>query len=281
MELHYRLFAVGFFRQLACITHRGARIRNMDYPSLCALIRHPRLGNIVFGTGYSPYLFTATRAWPYSLYPSIVPVHDAHEQSLATQLQQQGIYPDDIQHIILAHFHADHIAGLNDFPKARIHCSQKSYQSVQHTHGFQALRKGFIPGLLPNDFAKRVCFIEKAASCALSKTLRPFHHGYDLFDDGSVIAIALPGHTSGQMGIVFYDERKRPVFLVANAAWSCKAIRTCTPPSRMSYFSHHEQNSYYQTLEKLHHLHRKNHSITIIPSHCQEVWQRIAQHMHV
>ena len=41
-------------------------------------------------------------------------------QELKNQLQSFGIKTNDINHIIISHFHADHIGGLQDFPNAKI-----------------------------------------------------------------------------------------------------------------------------------------------------------------
>lgn len=56
--------------------------------------------------------------------------------------------------------------------------------------------------------------------------ISPFEQGYDLFSDGSVFAIALPGHAKGQYGVVFQDQNNETVFLCADACWSMGYYKT-------------------------------------------------------
>ena len=55
---------------------------------------------------------------PYSLYRRITPLFLRPELAVARQLGAFGLKPPDIRLIFVSHFHADHIAGLRDFPDA-------------------------------------------------------------------------------------------------------------------------------------------------------------------
>ena len=48
------------------ILMRGGRWKSVSIPALIALIEHPRLGPILFDTGYSPRFFRDTRRWPFA-----------------------------------------------------------------------------------------------------------------------------------------------------------------------------------------------------------------------
>jgi glyoxylase-like metal-dependent hydrolase (beta-lactamase superfamily II) len=107
--------------------------------------------------------------------------------ALVNQLPRMRVAPADIHWIILSHFHADHIAGLLDFPQARILCSAEAYQFVAAAQGFSALRKAFIPALMPADFASRARMLSDFSGAAL-----PFlGPTLDLFDDGSLLAMPI------------------------------------------------------------------------------------------
>lgn len=78
-------------------------------PVSALLIRHPRLGNILYDTGNSPY-----SRWEYgedinSVYPvgSFVSIEQA--------LRLHGLTCSDIDMIILSHLHFDHVGGLRYF----------------------------------------------------------------------------------------------------------------------------------------------------------------------
>lgn len=81
--------------------------------------------------------------------------------------------------------------------------------------------------------------------------ISPFEQGYDLFSDGSVFAIALPGHAKGQYGVVFQDQNNETVFLCADACWSSRAYKEYKLPHFITRLIHHDWRSYKSTDERL------------------------------
>lgn len=280
MLLDYTLFSAGYCTHPERVTIKGGCWRSQKFPSLCALIKHPEHGYLLFDTGYSHRFFDATSQWPMWLYQKITPVHVRDDQTLIHQLQHKGIRPEEIKTIFLSHFHADHIAGIRDFPVATILCSKKGYEAVEHTRGFRALRRGFSNTLLPEDFKSRVEWIEHKKALPLEYSMQPFTEGNDVFGDGSLIAIALPGHAEGQHGLLLKNKNQQQVFLVADSCWSSTAYRDYKLPSPITYLVHNQKKAYQETLLQLYYLHKSNPHIRIIPSHCPEVWQEIIKADH-
>ena len=272
--------SAGYCTHLECITIRGGRWLPQKYPALCTLIQHPEHGNILYDTGYSLRFFEETMRWPYSVYSKITPVTIPEEDTLIHQLQADGIHAEDISYVIISHFHADHIAGIKDFPNAKIIYSRDGYNAVKGKTGFAALRRSYLSGLLPNDFVERTIFIEDKNTIMLDKSMVPFDKGSDIFGDGSVIAIDLSGHATGQIGILFNSD-KQPVFLVADSCWSSKAYREYKLPATITYCIHDKKSTYQYTLKKLYDLYSHNKNVKIVPSHCQEIWQELLENAHV
>lgn len=264
--IRYQTFADGFCRQLEAFSIRGGRFRMIQFPSMMALLEHPDQGALLFDTGYTRRFFSATSKLPYALYRWITPV-TLHEESTAKAfLKRRGIPPDSLKHVFLSHFHADHMGGLCDFKNATIHCTREGYDSVKDRTGFSALRHAYLPELLPSDFPSRARFLE-GKTVPLDDTWRPFTEGWDLFGDRSLIAVSLPGHAIGQVGLAFQDHDGKPVFLVSDACWSREAFRQNLPPALLGWVPQAQRKAYRRTLESLHELHRRNPAITIIPTH--------------
>ena len=97
---------------------RGGQRRRFDCHALVALLCHPRHGWLLWDTGYAPRLLDATRHLPFALYRRATPLHLHPELAVAAQLGRWGLVPGEISRVVLSHFHADHIAGLRDFPRA-------------------------------------------------------------------------------------------------------------------------------------------------------------------
>lgn len=275
--LESRLYVAGHCLNFAAATYKGDPWRIERYPAICALIKHPERGYIVFDTGYSRAFKEQTRRFPYCLYPLATPVRLAEGESLSEQLKTDGVDPREIGTVILSHFHADHMAGLADFPHAKIIADTGGYAALRNLKGFAAVRQGFIPGLVPEDFEKRHSGIFHRRRVNLDASMAPFKYGYDLLGDGSLLAIYLHGHAFGQFGLYFKDSRRGPTFLCADAAWSRKAIRQNVGPGRLGYMAVDDRSACDDNLDKLHQLHQANPDLRIVPSHCQEVWAEIKE----
>src|SRR5262245_58188205 len=118
--LECRVLDTGRCLALERVVVRGGRWRRVECPSLVAVLRHPREGVILWDTGYAPRLLACTRALPYRFYRWATPLRIAPERAAAAQLARLGIDAADVRHVVLSHFHADHVAGLADFPRARV-----------------------------------------------------------------------------------------------------------------------------------------------------------------
>jgi glyoxylase-like metal-dependent hydrolase (beta-lactamase superfamily II) len=102
----------------------------------------------------------------------------------------------------------------------------------------------------------------------------PFQQGYDLLADESVIAVELPGHAIGQMGLFVRAEDDRLLFFVADAAWLKQAIVENRPPHRIADLLFADGKTYRDTLSNLHAYHSRRLDVEIVPSHCEETITR-------
>jgi glyoxylase-like metal-dependent hydrolase (beta-lactamase superfamily II) len=270
-RIKFTLLKSGHCFHPEVVTLSGGSWHSIEFPALCALLEHPERGAMLYDTGYASHFYEATRRFPYRLYRWVTPVHLG--VSLHAQLAQRGLRPEDIATVLISHFHGDHVAGLLDFPQAQFIAMQSDYESVQALQGWRALQRGFLPALMPQDFAARLSFAEAARRISLPKEMAPFAEGYDLFGDASLIGVPLPGHVQTQMGLLFRDQHDALRFLVADAAWSKAAIEDLRYPSPVTRLLFADTDRYRATLGQLHELGRNNREITLVPSHCTATWQ--------
>ncbi|PIQ24080.1 MBL fold metallo-hydrolase [bacterium (Candidatus Blackallbacteria) CG17_big_fil_post_rev_8_21_14_2_50_48_46] len=249
---------------------RGASSETCQFPSMFALIEHPQQGYLLFDTGYSTRFFEETRTYPAKLYAQLTPVFLKPEETAKAQLESRGISPEQINTILISHFHGDHVTGLRDFPKARLVCLKSGYEKVRALRGLSATRMGFLPGLLPDDFEKRALLIDRENSPLRVAAVEPFAYTYDLFGDQSILLIPLEGHFAGQMGVLLKLESEQRCFLIADACWLKEGWQNIHLPHPVAMAIMNDRVQYKQDLIKIRAFHEISPETQIIPSHCTE-----------
>ena len=242
----------------------------VDIPAVATLIVHPDEGAILFDTGYDVAFLAATRSFPERLYRWAAPVHIPAGLDAASQCRTLGFNPRDVRHVVLSHFHGDHIAGLHAFPKAVIHCARAGLDDARRGSRLSRTRRGILQALIPSDTDARARFFEDSGSIDLPADLATFERGADVLGDGSLLAITLPGHCPGHWGLLVNDARWGRHFLVGDAAWSLAAIRRNAPPPKLTSGLLGDTGLLRATLNALHLLHRNTPDVRLTPFHCPE-----------
>jgi len=266
VEVHW--LRVGHCRHPEWVTLRGGRWQPVDFPAHCALIIHPSFGPILYDTGYADHFGEETRTLPNALYRWVTPVQLPIEQQLGSQLSALGVNLEDVGRVLVSHLHADHVAGLRDVPKARFTALRADVIENIGRRGIGAVRRGFLPGLLSDDFDRRLDFADDCDAVDLGTAWSPFTRGYDLLGDGSIIGVPLPGHSPAQLGLVMWNTDGQPVMLVADACWSTRALNENRLPSLIARPMMHNWSRYRATLTDLHGLRCSRPDLQMLPSHC-------------
>lgn len=187
-------------------------------------------GLVLIDTGYSPELFAAS-GLGLSIYRRLLRAKLDPAQDAVAMVEKMGARPADIRDIIVTHLHADHVCGLGRFPNARLHMSRASVLLWSSRPSRKDLAMAFYRSLMPPLDAARVRVIENAPIVPL-----PWGgHGHDIFGDGSVISVDLPGHMDGHLG-PFFPQREKPLFYAVDADWTLAPVLSgCEPnwPARL------------------------------------------------
>ena len=252
------------------MTIRGGTLRPVSYPAVAMLLIHPEEGPILFDTGYDPAFLSATAHFPEVLYRWATPVKLSPGKDAASQCRALGHDPKDVRHVVLSHFHGDHIAGVHAFPRAAIHCARAGLDDLRQGGRLASTRRGLLPGLVPDDLPSRARYFEDAPARALPSDFAPFETGADILGDGSLLAVELPGHCPGHWGLALSDARWGHHLLVADAAWSLDAIRRDVPPPAISTAWLGNTARARATLNGLHRLSKRNPDLRLTPCHCPE-----------
>ena len=121
------------------------------------------------------------------------------QTTLAAQLAQLGLKPDDIHYVALSHLHADHTGNVGLFPHATFLIAP---QELVWASG-QPAPRGVV--------SEQVATVARA-------TIKPVPEDLDVFGDGSVRMLCTPGHTPGHRSLLLELKHSGTVILSGDVA---------------------------------------------------------------
>jgi glyoxylase-like metal-dependent hydrolase (beta-lactamase superfamily II) len=263
---------VSYFASGYCISHaniidpKHGKGKTRFY-AVWALIQHPEFGNILFDTGYAPYFQAVTDNFPDRFYRWATPVFLKETETAKAILEQNGIASHQINYIIISHFHADHVAGLKDFPNAQFICTKSAYEQMAQLNGIWAVGKGILKGLIPTDFSERVLFVEDIAEKSLDKSGLVM---FDLFNKNILKLVLIAGHARGMLG--FYANHQ---LFATDASWSLDTFEKGILPRKIVKLFFDSWTDFVETQAKLRAFLVQNPATTILFTHCPETLKYI------
>ncbi|MBN8975514.1 MAG: N-acyl homoserine lactonase family protein [Rhizobiales bacterium] len=171
------------------------RNESIELPVNCVLLRHPK-GNVLFDTGCHPDIVTnAEERWG-ALARVMTPLMSPQDNVISS-LQAVGLAPDDIDIVVCSHLHPDHCGCNQFFKKARILVRAEELAVARSADAVGA-------GYLPVEWDHPLDY-------------QAVTNDLDLFDDGAIRLIHLPGHTQGTMGALVTLKHSGRFLLAADA----------------------------------------------------------------
>lgn len=227
------------------------RWASIALPVRYGVFDHPKAGRCLIDTGYSDRTLSGRRSFPLWLYASLL-----RPKLTAAALPQAEPVVDTI---ILTHLHADHVSALKDYPDAKVYADKVAIDAFLKGSWFGRTRHGVFAELLPTDLADRVRPFQ-----TLSQVEAPFGLGqaWDVFADGTVLAVPLPGHMHGHTGVLWPD-MEQPLLYAADAEWLEKAIDDNRPPGMPAKWILHDVPAARATAQRLRNFKRSGGKIVL------------------
>jgi glyoxylase-like metal-dependent hydrolase (beta-lactamase superfamily II) len=224
------------------------------------VVRHPE-AHFIVDPGYClDAEHRALSQLPAVLRPAVRPPADTI--ATITALRDRPDLPA-LDFALPTHAHWDHMCGLLDLPGLPVHMHSTEYRWI--SEGPIAPAGGVRDSLRERTVVRYDLD---------GPPILTFTRSHDLFGDGSVVLVDLPGHTPGSIGILAHTDRG-PVLLAGDAAWHHLQIDTIRQKS--SYPGNFADDDREQTFRTLHRLHRARDAATIIPTHDHDAARRLAE----
>src|SRR5262244_2832644 len=174
------------------------RSETIDVPVSCALLRHRR-GNVLFDTGCHPSVPDDPKARWGDLAKVMAPIMPKGDNVVLAGI---GLQCDDIDIVVCSHLHPDHCGCNTLFKRASFIIHKKEIEAAR---GPDAKIAGYLAG-----------------EWEQSAPTEELDGERDLFGDGRIVLIPLPGHTPGTTGALVALDRCGK-FLLASDAVSLRA----------------------------------------------------------
>jgi N-acyl homoserine lactone hydrolase len=145
-----------------------------EFVAGCFLVRHPK-GVLLWDAGLSPEVRTGGPG---------VPPGTTLTTTIPERLKAIGLTPEAVTHIGISHYRADHSGGARDFPKAELLIGQGDWDALRAMKPDNRQAAQLAPWLTGGG---------KVTPLAADK---------DVFGDGSITVLAMPGHTPGHTALL-------------------------------------------------------------------------------
>jgi N-acyl homoserine lactone hydrolase len=160
--------------------------KSKDFVDNCYLIKHTQ-GWFLWDTGIPD----AVAAMPNGLAPADPKaVTWKRPKTLASQLDQLGVKPDDIKAMAVSHTHPDHIGNVEMFPQAMLYVQKAEYEW---------------PGA------------DNKPRFKPEHPVTLLEGDRDVFGDGTVVILSTPGHTPGHQSLLVKLPRTGEIVLSGDA----------------------------------------------------------------
>src|SRR5262245_5374050 len=260
-EVKLSIIKAGSMPARKLFAYRGGSFRETTENGMVAiLIRHPQATFLIDGGfGRNVDQHWQTIPWLMRQLSSY-----NRETPAITQLQAQGITPDQINMAIITHSHWDHVSGLEDFPNVEVWMPSSELKFI---------RERRMPGLIDQMIDHMKVHTFEFSGGAYEN----FERSLDLFRDGSVILIPLPGHTDGSTG-VFVNLRSGKRFLfIGDLTWSMEGIELpAERPWLARKLADFDEAEVRHSIVKVHRLMQRYPDLVIVPAHDRKVHEQIA-----
>jgi glyoxylase-like metal-dependent hydrolase (beta-lactamase superfamily II) len=264
MKLYF--LATGFGSVAKGLFVQGAGMKSVQFPILSVLIE--REGDLVlFDTGLGTRIEDEMKPPIYwgNLFFHRRVMHtrfDPGRDALIHQLPRLGFKPSDVKHVILSHLHWDHAGGIRDFPDARFIVGRREWDFAAGLSGKALFKNAYIK----EQFLAEGLHVEPVETDP-GRPFKNFPASRDLFGDGSLVLLDLPGHSPGLMGLYVTMPSGRRFLLSGDTFYFPEGLEQRIPKSALMRALVSEGPEAIASIEKIAVLRQSETDLEVVGSH--------------
>jgi glyoxylase-like metal-dependent hydrolase (beta-lactamase superfamily II) len=186
------------------------------------------------------------------------------KQPLVKVMREAGLDPADVRLALLTHAHWDHTGALGDLPNARVLVNRVELEWTRH---FRGMEHGVMTHLLHRARHQLYTFALDGPA------IDGFPGSFDVYGDGSIVGVPMPGHTPGSTAWLVRGEGGVTYLFSGDTSWTFRGVEL---PAHKSVRAFDEDlPALSKSLGRLHAFLAFRPDVVVIPSHDGEALERI------
>lgn len=234
-------------------------------PCPAYLIRHPSAGPFVVDTGLHPSVTAKPAANLGRIAAAYVKPRLAPGDDLPAQLRRRKVDPRAMRTVVMTHLHVDHASGMSELAGAAFILTEAEWRAAT------TVRRPILHGYRRSHYDYAFDYRTLSYDGPNVTSYSTFGRTFDLFGDGSVRLISLPGHTLGHQAVLC-RLRDRDLVIAGDAIYTHGQLTSAPLPPRAE-----DPHTYRRSLQELRLFHRQFPQAVIIPGHDAEHWETLAE----
>jgi glyoxylase-like metal-dependent hydrolase (beta-lactamase superfamily II) len=227
------------------------------------LVRHP-LGTILFDSGLGRNISEQfLESMPFWLKPFMT--YENHHP--AKDLLENEIEDIPVGIIVLSHLHWDHVSGIEDFQNIEVWTTKEEYE--------WAMEPGTPEGPYITSQRARDDVTWRFISFE-SGPYENFDESLDIFQDGSVVLVPLPGHGPGAIGMFVSLSSGKRLLFTGDTTWTLEGFQM--PAHKFwasSLLADYDREKIEQSILKVYRLMQEYPEMLIVPAHDDKIQSTI------
>lgn len=226
-----------------------------EYAIASIAVKHPTAGLLIIDPAFGRSIGDdLRRGGPLMM---AVMGDERSKRPLVDVMEAAGLSPADAKYAVITHGHWDHTGALGDLPNAKVLVARSELEWLKPFTRF------FDGGAMPHHFKRA-----KDQLWAFDFTgpaVDGFEHSFDLFGDGSVVAVPLPGHTPGSTGFLVRGKEGRTYLFSGDTTWTYRGVELPAHKAVRAFDSDLEELS--SSIGRLKAIESNRPDVKVIPAH--------------
>jgi glyoxylase-like metal-dependent hydrolase (beta-lactamase superfamily II) len=226
-----------------------------QYGIASILVRHPA-GLVVidpaFGVGVERDLLRGPKLFALAMGPA------RDKTPLVEVMRAARVDPLEVRFALATHVHWDHVGALGDVPNAKVLLSGAELEWAR------TLSRSLDEGVMPHHLARAKARLHRFDFTGAARD--GFPASFDVFGDGALVAVPLPGHTPGSTGFFVALPGGRQALFTGDTSWTMRGVEAPAHKNPLARLDSDVEKTG-AALGLLHALHASRPDLLIIPAH--------------